>query len=188
MHTIVYPSHTRTRKPGRRAGAGQRWSRPARIIAILLALAAIAALTATMIAPGVRAVSIPAGTGLVVSLQESVSASTARAGQPVVLETVEPIKAPDDFMLPAGVVVRGAVSSAQGSSRAVGGPELTIQLTEMEVQGQTYPIVAEPFQVRGSNGGKGDELVLAAGRQVTIRLAEPVTVQYSGKNSVKQTP
>lgn len=153
MHTIVYPSHTKVRRPIRRSGSDHGWSSRARVIALILGLVVVAALTATVVTkPSVlRTVSIPAGIRLVAALKGSLSTATAEPGQPVVLETTAPIHLGNEVDLPAGVVVRGEVTEAKGGGRIAGSPELALRFTSLEVEGRSYPIVAEPFRVRGKN-------------------------------------
>lgn len=228
MHVIHLPSthpHSRPRRLSRRTKAAQLWVRRARFMGIGLGIAAVAALTATLVArpAGLRTVTVPAGTRFVVALRQTVSTATAEPGQLISLTTREPIRLTEDLTLPAGLPMRGEVTHAEGGGRIAGAPELTIRFTEMEVGGKTYRIVADPFRVRGRNdalqsvaeigggavaggvigaiagsaakgaviGGlvgtgvavatKGDQIVLPAGQRLRIRLAEPVTLEYTGK-------
>jgi outer membrane lipoprotein SlyB len=47
--------------------------------------------------------------------------------------------------------VHGTVSEAKGGGRIAGAPELTLHFTEVELDGESYPIVAESFHVQGRN-------------------------------------
>lgn len=176
----VYPSHTKTRRPNRRQRAAHRRSLQAKIIAMIFGLAAVAALSVTIanIRGGSRAVAIPAGTQLVAAFEDPISTETARVGQDVILGTTEPLHL-SGATLSAGTLVRGAISEVRGR-RVSGGPELVVQLTGLEVQGTTYPIVTEPFRAGGRNSpSKGHPLVVPTGQLVQIRLAQTVMVEYS---------
>lgn len=54
-----------------------------------------------------------------------------------------------------GVVVRGEITHAKGGGRITGAPELTLRFQTMELDGEEYTIVAQPFRVWGkSDAGK----------------------------------
>jgi len=191
VHSILYPSHTRIRKTGRRPRAAQRWSVRARVLALIFALAALVALTASKVDLGrpARTITIPSGARLVAALDDAISTATATPGQRVVLETVEPLVLDNGAKVPAGIVVRGEVTVARAGGRAAGEPELAIKFTEMEIEGQIYPIEAEPLRVRGRSdeagvaATRGDQIVLPDAQRIPIRLSRPVTIQYSGKSA-----
>jgi len=92
-----------------------------------------------------------AGTTLVGSLSNRLSTEGLKTGHSVTLTTRDPLQLAGDRMLPAGVVVRGEVTHAQGGGRIAGAPELTIRFREIAVGGSSYPITAEPFRVRGKD-------------------------------------
>lgn len=94
---------------------------------------------------------LPAGTTLVATLNTRLSTEGLKAGRSVTLTTRSPLELADDRTLPEGVIVRGEVTHAKGGGRIAGAPELTIRFREISVGGTTYPIVAEPFRLRGKD-------------------------------------
>jgi len=130
-----------------------------RVLVIALSVAAVGILAATVVGGGsgglfgsrrVRA-TLPSGTTLVASLSSRLSTEGLEAGHPVSLATRDPLNLADNRVLPAGVIVRGEVTHAQGGGRIAGAPELTIRFREIEVDGSSYAISAEPFRVRGKD-------------------------------------
>ncbi|HEV8195004.1 MAG TPA: hypothetical protein VGP87_00075 [Gemmatimonadales bacterium] len=194
MHTIVVPSHSRTRRPSRHSKSDRRWSAPVWIILTILGLAAVVLLTATVLfrPKSVYLISIPAGVTLVGTLTQDLSSADAQPGQAVTLETSAPIRLSAELTLPPGLVVRGVVSEAGGGGRTAGAPTLAIRFTRIELQGQAYPIVTEPFQVGGKDavedvakieGGvttRGRQIVIPAGSRLRVRLSQPVSIEYDG--------
>ena len=153
MQVIQVGSHARPRRLSRRSKAARRWSRRARVMIGVAGVAAAAALAATLVArpAGIHTFTLPAGTRLIAALDRTVSTASAGTGQPVSLQTREPLRLNPEFTLPAGVVIRGEVTHAKGGGRIAGAPELTLRFTEMEVAGRSHRIVADPFRVRGKN-------------------------------------
>jgi hypothetical protein len=103
-------------------------------------------------------VTVPAGTVLIAALDHTVSTKSSEVGTEVRLETVEATRLDGDAVLPAGTVISGEVTHSHGGGRVAGAPELTLRFTELEVDGETYRIEAQPFRVKG----KSDALESAA--------------------------
>ena len=162
-----------------------------------------------------RTATIPSGTLLVAALEQTVSTDQSGIGDHITLRTVDPIRLGNETTIPEEVILRGEVTHVKGGGRVAGAPELALRFTELEVDGHTYPISADPLQVTGKSdatesaveigggtvagavlGGvkgaivgaavgtsvavatEGDQLTLAGGTKLRVRLTEPVTVQY----------
>jgi hypothetical protein len=101
---------------------------------------------------------LPAGSVLIAALDHTVSTRSSEVGSGVRLETVEALPLDGDAVLPPGAAIHGEVTHSKGGGRVAGAPELTLRFTELEVDGETYRIEAQPFRVRG----KSDALESAA--------------------------
>jgi hypothetical protein len=101
---------------------------------------------------------LSAGTVMIAALDHTVSTKSSEVGSDVRLETVEATPLEGDAVLPAGAVIRGEVTHSKGGGRVAGAPELTLRFTELEVDGETYRIEAQPFRIKG----KSDALESAA--------------------------
>jgi hypothetical protein len=123
-------------------------------------IAAVTMVGATIFAGGDDKVeaTLSAGTVMIAALDHTVSTKNSEVGTEVRLETVEATPLEGDAMLPAGSVIRGEVTHSKGGGRVAGAPELTLRFTELEVDGETYRIEAQPFRVKG----KSDALESAA--------------------------
>jgi hypothetical protein len=197
--------------------SGLSWSR-ARLPLVALSVAVVGIAAGKVISSGSsREATIPAGTRLVAALEHTVSTENA-VGRSVELKTESPVSIAKDVTIPAGMIIRGEVTHAQGGGRIAGSPDLTLRFTKLEIDGNSYDIVADPWRVRGKSdlgesvaeigggtvigavvgglkgaviGGaigtgvavatKGNQIVLPAGQDLRIRLAEPVTVRYRPK-------
>jgi hypothetical protein len=102
----------------------------------------------------------------VASLSSRLSTEGLDAGHSVTLTTRDPLNLADNRVLPAGIMVRGEVTHAQGGGRIAGAPELTIRFREIEVDGSSYPISAEPFRVRGKDDLKESVAEIGGGAVV----------------------
>jgi len=162
-------------------------------------------------------ITLPAGTKLVGVLQQKLSTKENKIGDAVALRTTESFQV-GDATVPAGLILRGEVAEAKGGGRVSSRAKLSFRVTQLEVEGRTYQIVTDPFEVRGKSessntlkkvvGGAvvggvvgavagdaskgvligaaigtgaavatdGGNIVLAEGQQITVRLADPVTI------------
>ena len=142
---------------------------------------------------------LPEGTVLVAALQHSVSTADAHAGDRVELRTVHPVHLPDGGEVPMGAIIRGQVTHVQ-SGRGRRAPLLLLRFTTIDIARDRYAIAAVSFAVRGRSGRRttvafarggagaalgtggvvasdGRELVLPAGRRVSVRLTAPAVVR-----------
>ena len=133
-------------------GLRSHWSARTQGLVVGLALAAVGVVTAGVVATSRAAtsVTIPAGTRLVGVLDHTITTKDGRVGETFELRTVDPVQV-GSATLPAGLTIRGQVTSTGGGGRIAGRPHLTLRFTRLEVDGQGYPLTADPFRVRGRN-------------------------------------
>jgi hypothetical protein len=74
---------------------------------------------------------IPAGTHLLLRMENSVSSRTAKAGDGVYFRTVSPVSAGGRIVVPPGSYAQGIVTRAERGKRAHGQAELEIQLVRL---------------------------------------------------------
>lgn len=136
----------------------QTATKAGRLLVIGLSLAAVGGLAAAIAKGGggilgsrrVEA-TLPAGTALVASLTSRLSTEGLEAGRSVELRTHAPLPLGRNRVLPEGIVIHGEVTHAQGGGRIAGAPELTLRFRQLELEGKSYPITADPFRVRGKD-------------------------------------
>ena len=97
--------------------------------------------------------SIPAGTAITVTVDQSISSKTARAGQGVVATVAQDVTANGKVVIPKGAHARLVVSSAQASGRLSTPAKLWLRLKSVEIHGKTYTIATN--SVGKTMGGKG---------------------------------
>lgn len=127
------------------------------------AVAAVAVAAMLMKGGGKLEATIPAGTTIVAALEQTVSTERHSVGDPVSLEAVEPIRVDETTVIPAGAVIHGEVTHAEGGGRIAGAPELTLRFTELELDGETFRIEAAPFRVRGKSDAAESAAQIAGG-------------------------
>jgi hypothetical protein len=99
------------------------------------------------------ATSVPTGTGISVTIDQSISSKTAHAGQGVVATIAQDVTANGKVVIPKGSHAKLVVSSAQASGRLSTPAKLWLRLKSVEVHGKTYTIATSSSG--RTMGGKG---------------------------------
>jgi len=152
---------------------------PSRLALLILALGPATVVAAVLMAmPGKRSITFPPSTTIVAELDEAVSTKTATIGDTVTLRTIRPLDLRDDVRLRNGMLIHGQVThvnAGRGGWRPLG---LTIHFTRLQVDRALYEIKAVPFRGPGRVAGAetANEISLAAGQKLAIRLVQPVTI------------
>jgi hypothetical protein len=112
-------------------------------------------------------VAVPQGTLLQVRTNEPVESKHAQEGQPVQFTVIQDVTFGGVLAIPRGATVHGVVVGVKhvGSGTLTGSSELALQLTALDLGGQTYPIQSDQFRVKSP--GKGER---TAGNIVTGTL------------------
>ena len=98
-------------------------------------------------------VTIPQGTLLQLRTMEPVASKRAQDGEPVQFTLISDITSGGALAIPRGAVFHGVVTESHqpGSGQLSGNAVLALQLTALDLGGQTYQITSDEFRVRGPN-------------------------------------
>ena len=100
-----------------------------------------------------EATSVPTGTAITVTVDQSISSKDARAGQGVVATVSHDVTANGKVVIPKGSHAKLVVSSVQASGRLSTPAKLWLRLKSVEVHGKTYAIATS--SAGRTMGGKG---------------------------------
>ena len=99
------------------------------------------------------AISVPAGTRILVRLSETLSSANQRAGARFTGRLETNLMAQGIVAAPRGATVHGQVVSVQSAGRMAGGSELALELTDIVVNDTAHPIVTNTYQLQGQGQG-----------------------------------
>lgn len=136
----------------------------------LVLLACVAIMGATLAGAQQRMVNVPAGTRVLVRMNEAVDSSRSRAGSIFTATLQTNLTVGNDVVAPAGSRVHGRVTQASGGGRAAGRSGLQLELTDIIVNGTAFPILTGEYSVQGSNalGGTARRTAMGAGLGTAI--------------------
>jgi hypothetical protein len=101
-------------------------------------------------------VTVPQGTLIQVRTNEAVNSKRAQGGQPIEFTVIQDVAFGGVLAIPRGATVRGVIAEVKrpDSGSLTGSSELALELTSLELMGQSYPLQSDMFKVKGP--GKGE--------------------------------
>jgi hypothetical protein len=104
---------------------------------------------------------VPAGTDLVVTLDQSLSSKTSQAGQTFLGTVAQPVTIDGSTAIPKGSSVHGTVIAAKTKGKIKGEGQLSIALKSVTIRGQNYPI--QTAVLDSTVKGKGKRTAVTTG-------------------------
>jgi BON domain len=101
-------------------------------------------------------VTVPAGTLIQVRTNQPINSKQARGGEPVQFTVIQDVAFGGVLAIPRGATVQGVIAEVQHPEKGslTGSTELGLQLTSLDLGGQSYPLQSDLFKVKGP--GKGE--------------------------------
>jgi hypothetical protein len=117
-------------------------------------------------APVMRTVEIPAGTIVRVQTIDTVDSAVNKAGETFRATLATPIVIKNDVVVPAGADLDLQLVDASSAGRIKGRSGLTLQLSRLDFQGQTYTLASNDYQQQGASEGKRTAATIGGGAAV----------------------
>jgi BON domain len=111
--------------------------------------------------PKPQPIVLPPGTVLTVTTGQTLSSKTSKAGQTFTATLAQPVIVDGKTALPTGATVNGTVVSAKAKGKIKGAGELSLALTNVSLEGQTYEI--QTNVVSETAKGKGTRTAATTG-------------------------
>jgi hypothetical protein len=110
-----------------------------------------------------RRVTIPAGTRILVRTNDAIDSSRSRAGFRFTATLETNLQLDNVTVAPRGTVVHGQLTDAQSAGRMSGGANLTLELTDIIINGTANPIMTNSFEMHGQGQGGSTTRRVAGG-------------------------
>ena len=129
--------------------------RDMKIRGVALLLTAISTLGLTPLSPAQNSkrVTVPAGTRILVRMIDSVDSSKQKAGYRFTAALEANLQAYDVTVARKGTRVYGVLAQASSSGKFKGSSQLTLELTDIEINGTAYPLMTTDYEVKGKGEG-----------------------------------
>jgi hypothetical protein len=100
-----------------------------------------------------KTITVPAGTRILIRMVDSVDSSKQKAGYRFTATLETNLQAVDVVVAPRGTTVYGQLASASSAGRMSGSSQLTLELTDIVINGTAYPLLSSTYEVKGSGEG-----------------------------------
>jgi len=111
--------------------------------------------------PPPQPIVVPAGTGLVVTVDQALSSKTSQTGQTFLATLAQPVTVAGATAIPKGSSVTGTVITAKEKGKIKGEGQLSLALTSITVRGKNYSI--ETGTLDSTVKGKGKRTAATTG-------------------------
>jgi|ERR1700722_3186208 hypothetical protein len=116
-------------------------------------LVGLATAMATLTAAAQYKVTVPAGTRILIRTIDSIDSSQQKAGYRFNATLETSLQADNMTVAPRGTRVYGVLSSASSAGRMKGSSELGLELTDIVINGTSYPLLTSSYEIEGKGEG-----------------------------------
>jgi hypothetical protein len=114
-------------------------------------------------AQGGRRVTVPAGTRILIRTTDPLDSNKQRVGHRFTANLETNLQVNDVIVAPRGTTVHGRLAAARAGGRVAGGSELTLELTDIVIDGTAHPILTSSYEVRSQGQGGSTAKRVAGG-------------------------
>jgi len=110
-----------------------------------------------------KRITIPAGTRILIRTIDAIDSSKQKAGYRFMANLETNLQANDTVVAPRGTKVYGRLAEASSAGRMAGSSELSLELTDIVINGTSYPLLTSTYEVKGKGSGSGTAKKVAGG-------------------------
>jgi hypothetical protein len=126
------------------------------VTAILLAgmMIGYPSMVASAAAQSRKKVSVPAGTRILIRTIDAIDSSKQKTGYRFTASLETNLQVENTIVAPRGTTVYGRLAQASSAGRMSGSSQLTLELTDIVINGTPYPVLTSTYEIKGKGEGK----------------------------------
>jgi len=101
-----------------------------------------------------KKITVPAGTRILIRTIDPIDTEKQKTGYRFTGSLETNLQAEDEVVAPRGSMVYGRLAEASSSGRMSGSSQLTLELTDIVINGTAYPLLTSTYEIRGEGEGK----------------------------------
>jgi hypothetical protein len=105
-------------------------------------------------AQGAKKISVPAGTRILIRMVDSIDSNKQKTGFRFTATLETNLQVDNRVVAPRGTTVYGRLASAESAGRMSGSSQLTLELTDIMINGTAYPLLTSTYEIKGQGEGK----------------------------------
>jgi hypothetical protein len=117
-------------------------------------LAAGASTAASAAAQSKKKMTIPAGTRILIRMIDSIDTTKQKTGYRFTASLETNLQEENVVVAPRGTTVYGRLAQASSAGKMSGSSQLTLELTDIVINGTAYPLLTSTYEIRGKGEGK----------------------------------
>jgi hypothetical protein len=100
-----------------------------------------------------KRITVPAGTRILIRTVDAIDSSKQKTGFRFTATLETNLQAENTVVAPRGTTVYGRLAQASSAGRMSGSSELTLELTDIVINGTAYPLLTSTYEVKGKGEG-----------------------------------
>jgi hypothetical protein len=112
------------------------------------------AIAANSAAQTKQKIAVPAGTRILIRMIDSIDSSKQKTGDRFTASLETNLQAEDVVVAPRGSKVHGRLVQASSAGKMSGSSQLTLELTDIVINGTDYPLLTSAYEIKGKGEGK----------------------------------
>jgi hypothetical protein len=101
-----------------------------------------------------KKITVPAGTRILIRTIDPIDTEKQKTGFRFTGSLETNLQSEDEVLAPRGSMVYGRLAEASSSGRMSGSSQLTLELTDIVINGTAYPLLTSTYEIRGEGEGK----------------------------------
>jgi len=99
-------------------------------------------------------INVPAGTRILIRMIDSIDTNKQKTGDRFTASLETNLQAEDVVVAPRGSTVHGRLVQASSAGKMSGSSQLTLELTDIVINGTAYPLLTSTYEIKGKGEGK----------------------------------
>jgi hypothetical protein len=112
------------------------------------------AMTANPAAQSQKKITVPAGTRILIRMIDSIDSSKQKTGYRFTASLEANLQAENVVVAPRGTMIYGRLAQASSAGKMSGSSQLTLELTDIVINGTAYALLTSTFEIKGKGEGK----------------------------------
>jgi len=100
-----------------------------------------------------KRITVPAGTRILIRTVDAIDSSKQKTGFRFTATLETNLQAEDMVIAPRGTTLYGRLAEASSAGRMSGSSELSLELTDIVINGTAYPLLTSTYEVKGKGEG-----------------------------------
>jgi hypothetical protein len=116
--------------------------------------AAVPATTTSSAAQSKQKITVPAGMRILIRVTDTIDTNKQKTGDRFTASLETNLQAEDVVVAPRGSTVHGRLVQASSAGKMSGSSQLTLELTDIVINGAAYPLLTSTYEIKGKGEGK----------------------------------